>query len=346
MTGRDRSGADVLFYGQRTAAEASLREQTGPGAAIGRVLDRVEKVAPTTYTVLITGETGAGKELVARWVHALSRRTGPLVPVDCGSIPSSLIEDELFGHERGAFTGAERGAAGRFEAAQGGTLFLDEISNLPLALQPKLLRVLQEKRVMRLGGSEPVDLDLRVIAASNQDLGRLVAAGRFRRDLYHRLNEIGIAVPPLRDRQEDIPFLADRFLREAEQELTKEVTGFSDEALATLRAYRWPGNVRELRNAVRRAALLADDGPVEPRHLGVSPSDPAADTSSLYGPTEFDECTSLKEAVQRAVRRVERGLLREALRQSEGNKAQAARILRIDYKTIYKKLKEYDLSPL
>jgi len=334
MAGRDRSGADVLSCGQRTAAEASLREQTGPGAAIGRVLDRVEKVAPTPYTVLITGETGAGKELVARSVHAFSRRTGPFVPVDCGSMPASLIEDALFGHERGAFTGADRCVPGQFEAAQGGTLFLDEISNLPLALQPKLLRALQERRVTRLGGSEPVDLDIRVIAASNQDLARLVAAGRFRRDLYHRLNEIGIAVPPLRERREDLPFLAERFLREAGRELGKEVGGFSEAALETLLAYRWPGNVRELRNAVRRAALLAD-GPVQARHLGISASGPAADTSWLYGPGNLDECTSLKEAVQRTVRRVERRLLREALQQSEGNKAQAARILRIDYKTIH-----------
>jgi len=345
MADRDRPSTDALSSVQGTAGKASIRERTGPSAAIGRVLDRVEKVAPTTYTVLITGETGAGKELVARSVHALSRRTGPFVPVDCGSIPSSLIEDELFGHERGAFTGADRGMPGKFESAQGGTLFLDEVSNLPLALQPKLLRALQERRVTRLGGSEPVDLDIRVIAASNQDLDRLVATGGFRRDLYHRLNEIGIAIPPLRQRREDIPFLAERFLQEAVKELGKEVAGFSDDARETLLSYRWPGNVRELRNAVRRAALLAD-GPVESRHLGITPSGPATDTSRLYGLGNLDECASLKEAVQRTVRRVERRLLREALRQTEGNKAQAARILRIDYKTIHKKLKEYDLSPI
>ncbi|MFO8013184.1 MAG: sigma-54 dependent transcriptional regulator [Phycisphaerae bacterium] len=345
MAGRHRSGADVLSPEQGPAAKESIRERTGPGAAIGRVLDRARKVAPTGYTVLITGETGSGKELVARSIHTLSRRNGPFVPVDCGSIPASLIEDELFGHERGAFTGADRGTPGKFEAAQGGTLFLDEISNLPLDLQPKLLRALQERQVTRLGGSEPVDLDLRVVAASNRDLGRLVAGGRFRRDLYHRLNEIDLVVPPLRDRQDDIPFLAERFLRQAAEELRKPVVGFSEAALETLLAYRWPGNVRELRNAVRRAALLAD-GTVQPRHLGLSTTGPAADTSWLYGPTNLDECTSLKEAVRRTVRCVERRLLREALRQTEGNKAQAARILRIDYKTIHKKLKEYDLSPI
>ena len=214
---------------------------------------------PTEFTVIISGETGSGKELVAREIHWRSRRTaGPFVPVDCGAVQPSLIESELYGHVKGAFTGADRDRAGKFVAASRGTLFLDEVQNLPAAVQANLLRALQERQVFPVGGSRCVDFDIRVIAAINQDLPALVAAGRFREDLFHRLNEFTIAVPSLSERPEDIVFLARRFISLTSDELGKEPPTLTSEATSALLGYPWPGNVRELRNTVRSAVLLAD----------------------------------------------------------------------------------------
>ena len=202
--------------------EPSLLEAMGSSRPVRRIIDDIQRVAPTDFTVVVTGETGVGKELVARTIHRSSRRAAaPFVPVDCGSLPASLIESELFGHERGSFTGADRTRSGCFEAAAGGTLFLDEITNLPLAIQAKLLRALQERRIVRVGGTTPIELDVRVLAATNESLEALVTAGRFRRDLYHRLNEFAITVPPLRERNDDLVYLAQRFLKATCQELGK-----------------------------------------------------------------------------------------------------------------------------
>ncbi len=320
------------------------QEAIGPSDQMRRVFGEIERVAPTDFTVLITGETGSGKEVVARTIHRLSPRAGgPFVPVDCGSIPQSLVEGELFGHEKGSFTGADRCRAGKFEVASGGTLFLDEISNLPLHVQPKLLRALQDRQVWRIGGTRALAADIRIIVATNQPLAPLVRAGAFRRDLYHRLNEFGIVVPPLRERRSDIVALANRFLELTNRELKKRVLGFSDAAIQMLLGYRWPGNVRELRNVVRRGVLLADTE-IEPLHLAFS--DPPPDSGGLRVgdlPEGFDGSVPFKEMVRRAVERMERQILAQVLTQTSGNKAEAARLLRIDYKTIHKKVRDYGL---
>jgi two-component system nitrogen regulation response regulator GlnG len=309
-----------------------------------QVFAEMQRVAPTDFTVLITGETGAGKEVVARAVHRMSPRgSGPFVPVDCGSIPPSLVEGELFGHEKGSFTGADRCRPGKFEAASGGTLFLDEISNLPLHMQPKLLRALQDKQIWRIGGVRPLAADIRIVAATNQDLAALVRAGTFRRDLYHRLNEFSIVVPPMRERCGDVVSLANQFRELANHELKKGVHGFSEAAIQVLLSYRWPGNVRELRNVVRRAVLLADTE-IEPQHLALldSPSDGAGSRPNELV-ERFDGSVPFKEIIRRAVVGVERQILIQVLTQTSGNKAEAARLLRIDYKTIHKKVKDYGL---
>jgi len=311
--------------------------------AMREVYKGIDLVAPTDFTVLLTGETGSGKEVVARATHRLSRRArGPFVALDCGSIPASLIEGELFGHEKGSFTGADRMRPGRFELASGGTLFLDEISNLPVQVQPKLLRALQERRVWRVGGTQSVAVDIRVIAATNQGLASLIESGGFRRDLYHRLNEFDIFVPPLRQRGTEVLRLADEFRRVTNTELKKNVYGFSSEATDMLLAYRWPGNVRELRNVIRRAVLLAD-AEIGSEHLDIiGPADGLP--AWLSDPkVVFDGSLSLREMVRRVVTRLEQQILVQALNQTRGNKAEAARLLHVDYKTVYKKTKDYGI---
>jgi DNA-binding NtrC family response regulator len=244
----------------RIKENISLKEMMGPSDTVARVISEVNRVAESDFTVVITGETGSGKEVVARSIHQASPRSkGPFIPVDCGAIPDALLESELFGHEKGAFTGAELQKPGKFELAEGGTLFLDEIPNMPLGSQAKLLRVLQEKKVSRVGSTKSINVNVRLLAASNRDLYDLTISGTFRRDLFYRLNEFTITIPPLRERQEDIPYLAKRFLDMANIELKKGVRGFSESALNSLFSYTWPGNVRQLRSSIRRAALLADD---------------------------------------------------------------------------------------
>jgi len=332
-------------HSSRVERESWTEETLGSCEQMERIHADIARVARTTFTVLILGETGSGKEVVARAIHRMSpRASGPFVPLDCGSIPESLIEGELFGHEKGSFTGADRRRPGKFEIASGGTLFLDEISNLPLPMQPKLLRALQEKQVWRVGGAKAIDVDIRVIAATNVDLASSIQSGGFRRDLYHRLNEFSVAVPPLRERGEEIIFLAERFLEIAGRELKKDVHGFSEDAVALLLNYRWPGNVRELRNVVRRAALLADTV-IEAHHLALSDG-PAPGGLDGPGPDEAIEGEGglpLKEAVRRVVVRAERRILTVILRQTGGNKAQAARILQVDYKTVCKKIRDYGI---
>lgn len=244
-----------------------LFEQMGHSDAIIKLNELVDRVAPTNCTVVLYGETGSGKEVVARYIHNRSpRRDKPFVAVDCGSIPETLIESELFGYEKGAFTGADQQKAGQFENASGSTLFLDEIGNLPISMQNKLLRALQERQVRRLGGNKEIAVDVRVIVAGNERLESLVKSGRFRMDLYQRLNEFHIEIPPLRKRKDDIVFLSKWFLDATNTELNKHVHGFTKEALDILLAYNWPGNVRELRNVIRRAVLLSSEM-IEPAYL-------------------------------------------------------------------------------
>jgi two-component system nitrogen regulation response regulator GlnG len=321
---------------------SDLYETMGASQHISRVLEQVKLVAPTDFTVLIYGETGSGKELVARALHSGStRRDRPLVPVDCGSIPATLIESELFGHEKGAFTGAERTKPGKFEVAAGGTLFLDEISNLPLDVQPKLLRALQEKQIWRVGGTQPIMINTRVLAACNQELLGLVRAKKFRSDLYHRLNEFCIAIPPLRERIEDIEHLALRFVASTNRELNKHTT-LSRAGIEVLLSYSWPGNVRELRNDIRRAVLQAQTE-IWPEHLSLSHVHSGSGPQLSDNGLEFDGRLSLKQIVHETVVNVERKVLRQVLRQTQGNKAKAARLLRVDYKTIHVKVKNYGI---
>jgi two-component system, NtrC family, response regulator AtoC len=297
----------------------------------------IDLVAPTGTTVLITGETGTGKEVAARCIHASSERADrPLVAVNCAALPENLIESELFGYERGAFTGAAGARRGYFEEADSGTLFLDEVADLPLPLQPKLLRVLQEREVRRLGATRSVRVDVRVVAATNGDLARAVHEGRFRPDLYYRLRVIELQLPALRERKEDLPLLCEHFLRRYGPVTRSPLCRVSPAAVAAIDAYSWPGNVRELENVIERALVLArlDDGDaLSPRHLPDEVRGAAAPADAL-----------LKEGIglnlPEAVRRVRSQYLAEALRLSGGNKVEAARLLGISRRGLYDLLAE------
>jgi two-component system nitrogen regulation response regulator GlnG len=331
-------------------------ETLGQSSNMRKVVGDILLVAPTEFTVLITGETGTGKEMVANAIHQSSRRrNGPFVPVDCACIPATLIESELFGYEKGAYTGAASSQPGKFETASGGTLFLDEISNLPLPVQPKLLRALQERKIWRVGGRTSIDVDIRVIAATNQDLAGMVQAGHFRTDLYHRLNEFRVTLPPLRDRQEDIILYAKDFLSLTRTELGKAVRGFTPEALEALMTYDWPGNVRELRNVIRRAALCCDppEAGITADHLGIAAG--AARSIEVHSRCysarpepgrdgKRNGNTPLREIIRQTVRQMERDIIAEVLKQTNGNKAEAARILQVDYKTLHNKVREYGIT--
>jgi len=303
----------------------------GQSTALRRVLEIVEQVAPSTATVLLEGESGTGKELVAEAVHALSpRRDRPLVKVNCAAIPETLIEAELFGHERGAFTGAIARRDGRFAAANQGTLLLDEVADLSLSVQAKLLRVLQDGAFEPLGGNRTVRTDVRLVAATNTDLRTEVKDGRFREDLYYRLNVIALRLPPLRERRDDVPLLAQHFLEHYAAKNSRRLDGFSREALELLATYQWPGNIRELEHAVERAVVLARGPVVEPDSLPdvVRDSFPVGLASSRTIPIPVG--TPLDE--------VERLLIEETLRRTGGNKQKAAALLGIAPRTIYRKL--------
>ncbi len=335
--------------GQRITCDATqnetisqLQETMGPSEAVSRIVSEVALVAPSDFAVIIQGETGTGKELVARAIHEASLRSdGPMIPVDCGAIPETLFESELFGYEKGAFTGAATAKPGKFELGQGGTLFLDEISNMPLASQIKLLRAIQERTFFRVGGTKPVSVNVRLIVATNEDLNRAVHAGTFSRDLFYRLSEFTLKIPPLRERQQDIIHIAKRILNATNGELGKKVRGFSEPALRVLQDHDWPGNVRQLRSAIRRAVLHAQDW-IVPEHLVLE--DTASSEESRASEAEFDWTgLPLKEMVRRKTAELERQALIEALRRTGGNKAKAARLLQIDYTTIHAKLKQYGI---
>jgi two-component system nitrogen regulation response regulator GlnG len=314
----------------------------GESDSIKRLAVDVSRVARSTFTVLIQGETGTGKEAIAHALHqASSRSKGPFVPVDCGAIPETLIESHLFGYEKGAFTGAQSQTHGTFEAASGGTLFLDEISNLSLSSQSKLLRVLQERAIYRVGGTKSIPVDARLVAASNHDLQTMVESGSFRSDLFFRLNEFAIRVPALRERKEDVLFLAKRFCDITSIELKKTPPQFSQSAIAALLAYDWPGNVRQLRSSIRRAVLLAD-GVITHDNLDIKTMLVSAFAPRLHE-VSWDD-SSLKEIVRRSTITVEREILNQVLRKTGGNKARAARLLQVDYKTIHSKVKEYGIA--
>ena len=319
---------------QRRDARGRMREIVGRSPAMLEVYKLVARVAVSMSTVLVVGESGTGKELVARAIHNHSTRApGPFVAVNCTALTESLLESELFGHAKGAFTGAIASKRGLFEEAQGGTLFLDEIGDINAKMQAQLLRVLQEGEIRRVGGSEPIRVDVRVVAATNRDLEEEVQKGRFREDLYFRINVVTIRLPPLRQRPEDISLLIDHFLTKYAQREGRPEAGVADDAMELLRAYGWPGNVRELENVVERALALSKSGiilpsdlPVELRAEGGRPGGPAALSASNL----VDDRPTLAELEQRYISLV--------LQQEGGNKKRAAEILGIDRRTLYRTL--------
>jgi DNA-binding NtrC family response regulator len=313
----------------------------GESPRIKQVLNQVKLIAPTNMTVIIQGESGTGKELIARMIHEESlRHDKPFIAVDCGTIPENLVESELFGYEKGAFTGADKRKEGSFESANGGTLFLDEMINLPLSLQVKLLRVIQERKVQHLGGTKEIKIDVRIITATNAILSDEVKKGRFRGDLYYRLNEFNINLPPLREREEDIPSLAKYFLEEAKLEFNKKIEDISGEGMKSLLNYSWPGNVRELRNEVRRAALLTDSNYIRGINL---PLDVTSNCEKIYPSAGLDKGLSLREATKKITEEAEKKLIKEALAQAKNNKSKTAKILKIDRMTLYSKIKSLGL---
>jgi DNA-binding NtrC family response regulator len=312
----------------------------GESEAIKRAVAETQRVSQTEATVLLLGESGTGKELFARAVHHLSsRRDKPFVAINCAAIPETLIENELFGHERGSFTGASERRQGKFELASGGTVFLDEIGELPVSVQGKLLRAIEEKTVDRIGGRAPISVDVRVVAATNRDLRAAVESGDFRRDLFFRLAVFPIEIPPLRVRGLDVILLAQHLAAQIGKELRGREATLSEASMALLRAHTWPGNVRELENAIERACILSDTVMLEPRDLGLVNST-SAEPEEL---NEIDTSGTLAEAADRAARFVERRKISEALRACDGNKTRAAEALGVSYKTLLTKIKDYNL---
>jgi two-component system response regulator AtoC len=317
-------------------AEPLLFGQSAQLADVRRV---VERVAPTPATVLITGESGTGKEIVARILHRQSAcKRGPFIKINCAAIPEGLLESELFGYEKGAFTGAGSRKPGRFELADGGTLFLDEIGEMPLSAQPKLLRAIQEGRFYRVGGTETIHVDVRLVAATNRDLREEVRTGRFREDLFYRLHVVPIHLPPLRDRSDDIPMLARLFLERFAAKLHRPVSGIDPLAMDLLRAHTWPGNIRELENAIERATLLCDGPTLVARDLPAELQLPVARTTSTTEPTP------LRERIRAATQRIERDAILEALRMTEGNVTRAARNLGLSRRGLQLKMKELEIE--
>jgi DNA-binding NtrC family response regulator len=329
-----------LLLKQEFRDRYALPEIIGESPKIVEVSQAIQKVAPTDTTVLLQGESGTGKELFARAIHQLSkRRDRAFVAINCAAIPETLIENELFGHEKGAFTGAVGRQLGKFELADGGTIFLDEIGELSPAVQSKILRIVQERRFERIGGAATLDVDVRVICATNRDLATEVRRGTFREDLYFRINVFPVTVPPLRVRRDDIPRLADHFLHRFAREFAKPDLRFSPEASAVLRSHDWPGNIRELENCVERAAILCDSSLITPRDLSLGVSRPAED---ILGEA-IDLSGTLEEASARLLRVVERAKIAEALRVA-ANRTDAAEALGISARALSMKARELGLE--
>jgi two-component system response regulator AtoC len=335
-------GATAVAESEPKFNDDTLGRIIGNSPAMVEVYKTVARVAQTKSTVLVLGESGTGKELVARAIHQHSPRARrPFIAIDCGALPESLLESELFGYMRGAFTGAILDRKGLFEEADGSSCFLDEIGDISATVQAKLLRVLQEGEVRRIGSQKYVKVDVRVIAATNKDIGALVRAGSFREDLYYRLNVVSVQLPPLRERADDIPALAHHFLRRYAAESDKQISGFSDEAVRVLRAYHWPGNIRELENAIERAVTLsshrvltADDLPLEVRRRPAT-QDPTQIASTLSG--MFADAPTLEEVKKRYISHV--------LQNNRGNLSRAAVILDVDRRSLYRMMDRYKIEP-
>jgi DNA-binding NtrC family response regulator len=330
------------------AAERKQRSVVIASPKMREVYDLVRKIAPSPIPVLILGETGSGKEVVAAAIHNGSpRRNGPQRSVNCGAIPPTLIESILFGHERGAFTGADRSAPGLFEQADGGTILLDEVGELSQAAQAALLRVLETKRLMRVGGTEEIEVDVRVIAATHRELEVMADEGKFRRDLLYRLNTMTLHVPPLRDRPEEIEALADLFREEASRASGSTVRAIDEEALARLRSHSWPGNVRELRNTIERAVLVCRGDTITVEDLGerLRGSVPPLTSASEF-PGEYDASDETDVAFKDRIRDYETQLIVDALRKCNGNQTAAAKMLKMPLRTLVHKIRTYGIKKL
>ncbi len=339
-----RMQAEYAALKEDVAAHRGAPRIVGDAPSLHQVSQQLHRAAATDTTVLIEGESGTGKELFARALHALSPRAdGPFVAINCAAIPETLLETELFGHEKGAFTGATARKPGRFEVAHRGTLFLDEIGELPLLLQAKILRALELRTFERVGGTQPIHVDVRVVAATNRQLRALVAERRFRDDLYFRLSVFPIVVPPLRARGDDVLTLARHFVERYCRELNKKLLALSPGAIDALKGYHWPGNVRELQNCIERAVILCDGETIHARQLNVSVA--PADVPAAPGPWEqVDLSGTMPEALHRVTAEVERRKIVQALRDHATDKVRAASALQIGYKTLLHKMRDYGIE--
>jgi DNA-binding NtrC family response regulator len=337
--------AEHQILKEELAARRGAPAIIGDDPSVRRVSTALSRAADTDATVLLLGESGTGKELYARTLHALSTRSGgPFVAINCAAIPETLLETELFGHEKGAFTGATARKPGRFELAHRGTLFLDEIGDLPLALQAKILRALEEKRFERVGGTQSLQVDVRVVAATNRQLKAAVAARQFREDLYFRLSVFPIEIPPLRERGNDLETLAHHFIDRFSRDVKNRPMKLSDAARDALRRYRWPGNVRELQNCIERAVILSDGDTIHPRHLNLSFSESAPGESAADPWDGIDLSGTLADAGRRVLAEVERRKILAALAEAGGQKPRAADLLGVSYKTLLQKMKDLRLE--
>ncbi len=329
-----------ILLKEELASKYNIPKIIGQSQEISGVAQKVQKVASAKTTVVLLGESGTGKELFARAIHSLSpRKDYPFVPINCAAIPRELLESELFGHEKGSFTGADMRKIGKFELADKGTIFLDEISEMDLALQAKILRVIQEEEIERVGGVKTIKIDVRIVAASNADLEKAVEEKRFREDLFYRLNVFPIVIPPLRQRKDDIPILVDYFIKKYCSELSGKVKSISDEALDLLLAYHWKGNVRELENCIERAIILCEGSMITPEHISLTRTISAEDhfgNLPMHG--------TLENAAKKAVAIAETERITRALKETKGNKSRAAELLQVSYKTLLNKIKEYNIS--
>jgi DNA-binding NtrC family response regulator len=329
--------AENLLLREELAQSLGFAQIIGASEKMVEVSRLVQKVSPSDTAVLLTGESGTGKELFARAIHSISnRKNKPYITINCAAIPGELLENELFGSERGAFTSSHARKMGKFEIADGGTVFLDEIGDLEFSLQAKLLRVLQEHSFERLGGNKPIEVDVRVIAATNQNLQEAIGKQKFREDLFYRLSVFPIHIPPLRERQDDIVPLANHFVEKYSRRMKKGEKSLSREAIVILERYHWPGNVRELENTIERSIILAEGKKIKPEHLAIRL--PSSEDIRLR------EGAGLREVGHHAQAQAERGMIVRVLGQTHGNKRKTAEILKIDYTTLFEKIKKYAID--
>lgn len=327
--------AEPIRVTKRTENLNGLSYVKGESQRSRQIQKLIELVAPTDMTVILLGESGTGKEVAAKAIHSLSKRkNNPFIAVDCGALPAELAASELFGHKKGAFTGAMFDKVGQFEMANGGTLFLDEIGNLSYENQVKLLRVLQERKVRRIGDTKDIEVDIRIIVATNEDLKKAVKDGTFREDIFYRINEFMIELPALRERKDDVILYANHFLDLANNELEKDVKGFSENAINKFRTYPWPGNLREMKNVIKRATLFAENTYIDAQHLPSEIMNPDLSVMMMEEAVEEDDIIDLKTATDRA----EKKIILKALAQTGFRKSKTAELLKIDRKTLYNKL--------